>query len=165
LCINLAVLPLRAEIKISDMPVKQKNEAKIVEFHHEDHEKETVLQQALAAEKNNDLKMAEALYKKQLQQKAFNAALYTRLMIIYRKQKKYKEELDLINKGLQHFKNNETKKLSSKKISPSIKKLSNNLNRKLGLTDKKGNSVYEPEPIPTWKKRKTTVEKKIKASK
>ena len=32
----------------------------------------------------------------------------------------------------------------------------------LVLTDKKGNAVYDPEPIARWKKRKVTVEKRIK---
>ena len=150
------------------MPSKSKNikQAKVVTLHDaEDHENETILQQAAAAEKNNDLELAEKLYKKELQQKAFNAAVYSRLMIIYRKQKKYKEELEIINKGLQHYENNEAKKLRSKEITPAIKKLSNSLNKKLGLIDKKGNSIYEPEPIPTWKRRKKTVEKKIKKEK
>ena len=83
-------------------------------------------------------------------------------MIIYRKQKKYKEELEIINKGLQHFKEHDAENAAKKKSSASIKKISNSLNKSLGLVDKKGNVVYEPEPIPTWKKRKTTVEKKLK---
>lgn len=125
-------------------------------------DKQTTLQQAEAAQKSGDLESAEKLYKEQIKQKAFNASVYTRLMIIYRKQKKYKEELEIINTALQHFKENQSKKSSSKTNNASIKKLSNSLNKSLGLTDKKGNFLYEPEPIPTWKKRKVTVEKKLK---
>ena len=83
-------------------------------------------------------------------------------MIIYRKQKKYKEELDVINKALQHFKEYQDKKSSAKTKNAAINKLSKSLNKSLGLTDKKGNFLYEPEPVPTWKKRKATVEKKLK---
>ncbi len=126
---------------------------------------QTILQQAEAAEKNNDLELAEKLYKKQMQQKTFNAQLYSRLMIIYRKQKKYKEELDIIDKGLNHFKESYAKQLTSKESNATIKKLSNSLNKSLGLTDKKGNFLYEPEPVPTWKKRRETVEKKLKKGK
>ena len=61
-----------------------------------------------------------------------------------------------------HFKEYQEKQLSSKTKNAAIKKLSKSLNKSLGLTDKKGNFLYEPEPIPTWKKRKTTVEKKLK---
>jgi tetratricopeptide (TPR) repeat protein len=125
-------------------------------------EAQTVLQQAATAEKNDDLELAEKLYKKQMKQKAFNAFVYTRLMIIYRKQKKYQEELEIINKGIQHFKEHQEKHSASKTSNAAIKKLSNSLNKSLGLTDKKGNFLYEPEPLPAWKKRKATVEKKLK---
>jgi len=143
----------------------KETQAKIIPIHddkNEIDEKQTVLQQAADAEKNNDLELAEKLYKEQMKQKAFNASVYTRLMIIYRKQKKYKEELEIINKALSHFKEYQNKKSLSKTNSAAIKKLSKSLNKSLGLTDKKGNFLYEPEPIPTWKKRKTTVEKKLK---
>ncbi|MFT4152686.1 hypothetical protein [Parafilimonas sp.] len=82
---------------------KKSSKARIVAMHNNDaatDEKQTVLQQAAAAERNDDLALAEKLYKKQMQLKAFNAALYKKLMIIYRKQKRYKDELDIINKGL-----------------------------------------------------------------
>jgi len=150
---------------------KKKNEeekklaAKVVPMYKNDEhdiEKQTTLQQASAAEKNGNLELAEKLYKQEINKNAFNASVYTRLMIIYRKQKKYKEELEIINKALQHFKEYQNKKSSSKTNNAAIKKLSNSLNKSLGLTDKKGNFLYEPEPIPTWKKRKTTVEKKLK---
>ena len=150
---------------------KKKNEeekkpsAKVVTMYKNDEhdiEKQTILQQAEAAEKSGDLELAEKLYSKEINKKAFNASVYTRLMIIYRKQKKYKEELGIINKALQHFKEYQNKKSSSKTNNAAIKKLSNSLNKSLGLTDKKGNFLYEPEPIPTWKKRKATVEKRLK---
>ncbi|HYJ62292.1 MAG TPA: hypothetical protein VEV62_00985 [Parafilimonas sp.] len=153
---------------------KKKNEeekkpaAKVVPMYKNDEhdiEKQTTLQQASAAEKNGNLELAEKLYKQEINKNAFNASVYTRLMIIYRKQKKYKEELEIINKALQHFKEYQNKKSSSKTNNAAIKKLSNSLNKSLGLTDKKGNFLYEPEPIPTWKRRKTTVEKKLKKSK
>jgi tetratricopeptide (TPR) repeat protein len=145
----------------------KKTQAKVISMHRDDNdnvsdEKQTILQQAEAAEKNGDLELAEKLYKEQINQNAFNASVYTRLMIIYRKQKKYKEELQIINKALQHFKEHQEKQLSSKTSNAAIKKLSRSLNKSLGLIDKKGNALYEPEPIPTWKKRKATVEKKLK---
>ena len=143
----------------------KENQAKIISLHDDENvvdEKQTVLQQAAEAEKKGDLNLAEKLYLQQMKLKTFNAFVYSRLMIIYRKQKKYKEELEIINKGLQHFKEHDAESAAKKKSSASIKKISNSLNKSLGLVDKKGNVVYEPEPIPTWKKRKTTVEKKLK---
>lgn len=124
-------------------------------------EQQTTLQQAAAAEKNDDLALAEKLYKKQMQLKAFNASVYTRLMILYRKQKRYKEELAIINKGISHFAEHKAKQSSKKNSSAAIKKLSKSLNKSLGLTDNKGNFLFDPEPVATWKKRKITVEKKL----
>lgn len=147
---------------------EKKSTAKVIPLHQDEDvydEKQTTLQQAEAAEKNGDLQLAEKLYKQEINKKAFNASIYTRLMIIYRKQKKYREELEIIDKALQHFKEYQSKRTSSKTNNAAIKKLSSSLNKSLGLTDKKGNFLYEPEPIPTWKKRKTTVEKKLKKSK
>ena len=143
----------------------KENQAKVIALHDDENvvdEKQTVLQQAAEAEKKGDLNLAEKLYLQQMKLKTFNAFVYSRLMIIYRKQKKYKEELEIINKGLQYFKEHDAENAAKKKSSASIKKISNSLNKSLGLVDKKGNAVYEPEPIPTWKKRKTTVEKKLK---
>lgn len=144
----------------------KKSAAKIIAMHEDEDRQDveqTILQQAEAAEKNSDLELAEKLYKRQMNEKAFNAFVYTRLMIIYRKQKQYKEELEIMNKGLQYFKAHQAKQITQKASNAVIKKLSNSLNKSLGLTDKKGNFLYEPEPIPTWKKRKATVEKKLKA--
>ena len=142
----------------------KKAKAKLISLNeNSDHSEETLLQQAAAAGKENDLQLAEQLYNQQLE-KAFNAPVYTKLMILYRKQKKYKEELALINKGLAHFKEYQIQRSTSKKTSASVKKISSNLNKSLGLTDKKGNSIFEPEPIPTWKRRKTAVEKKLKVT-
>jgi tetratricopeptide (TPR) repeat protein len=139
--------------------------AKVISLYkdEQDIEKQTTLQQATAAEKNGDLELAEKLYRQEINKNAFNASVYTRLMVIYRKQKKYKEELEIINKALKHFKEHAEKQLSSKTSNAAIKKLSKSLNKSLGLTDRKGNFLYEPEPVPTWKKRKTTVEKKLKS--
>ena len=84
---------------------------------------------------------------------------YDRLMILYRKEKDYKKELKLINAGIKAFESfYKSKKSGSRKIAEISKKL----NRSFGFTDKKGNAVYDPEPIARWKKRKLTVEKRIK---
>lgn len=141
----------------------KKIKAKVISLHSEENvidEKQTILQQAATAEKNEHLALAEKLYKKQMQLKAFNAFVYTRLMIIYRKQKRYKEELEIINKGIKHFTEHKAKQSAKRSGNAVIKKISNSLNKSLGLTDNKGNFLFDPEPVATWKKRKITVEKK-----
>ena len=54
-------------------------------------------------------------------------------------------------------------KKAEKKIKKNekVKQLSNSLMKTLGLADKKGIALYAPEPLPTWKKRKKIVEKKL----
>lgn len=84
-------------------------------------------------------------------------------MIVYRKQKQYKQELQVINIGIDFFKNHHQNKSNdlfggNKKIA----QLSNALMKKVGLKDKVGKSLYYPEPIARWQKRKLTVEKKLK---
>ncbi|HMI77237.1 MAG TPA: hypothetical protein VK484_00505, partial [Ferruginibacter sp.] len=49
------------------------------------------------------------------------------------------------------------KKNPGKKVSS----ISNQLNKALGLTDKKGKMLFEQKPLSTWKKRRETVLKKI----
>lgn len=110
---------------------KKPSTAKVVAMQHNDaviDEKQTPLQQAAAAEKNDDFALAEKIYKKQIQLKVFDAAVYKRLMVIYRKQKRYKDELDIINKGLRHFDEYRKKQSSQKCINTSIKTLSQRLN-------------------------------------
>ena len=96
----------------------------------------------------------EAIKKNTLAEKA-----YDRLMILYRKEKNYKKEFRIITAGIKAFESfYKSKKSRSKKIAD----ISQKLNRSFGFTDKKGNSLYDPEPIARWKKRKEVVEKKIK---
>ena len=96
----------------------------------------------------------EAIKKNTLAEKA-----YDRLMILYRKEKNYKKEFRIITAGIKAF---ESFYKSKKSRSKKIEEISQKLNRSFGFTDKKGNSLYDPEPIARWIKRKEVVEKKIK---
>ena len=107
----------------------------------------------------DDVPLAIKDYEEAIQKDPLLEKAYDRLMILYRKEKNYKAELKLINSGIKAFENfYKSKKTGSKKIAEISKKL----NRSFGFTDKKGNAVYDPEPIARWKKRKVTVEKRIK---
>ena len=144
-----------------------KAQAKVISMHLDEDvydEKQSILQQAEAAEKNGDLESAEKLYKELIKQKAFNAAVYTRLMIIYRKQKMYKEELNLINKGIKTFEEfyeKKTQKLLGRH--KGAERLSNALAKSLGQKGKNVKEIYLPEPIPKWIRRRSVVEKKVKS--
>ena len=110
-------------------------------------------------EEKEDFATAIKEYEEAIKKNALSERAYDRLMIIYRKEKNYKKELRIITAGIKAFESfYNSKKSRSKKIAD----ISQKLNRSFGFTDKKGNSLYDPEPIARWKKRKEVVEKKIK---
>ena len=117
------------------------------------------IKEAKAAEEKEDVSLAIKDYEEAIQKDPLAEKAYDRLMILYRKDKNYKKELQLINSGIKAF---ETFYRSRKSGSKKIAEISKKLNRSFGFTDKKGNAVYDPEPIAKWKKRKVTVEKRIK---
>ena len=117
-----------------------------------------IIEEANEAEKE-DVSLAIKDYEEAIKKDPLAEKAYDRLMILYRKEKNYKKELQLINSGIKAFESfYKSRKSNSKKIAEISKKL----NRSFGFTDKKGISVYDPEPIARWKKRKVTVEKRIK---
>lgn len=111
------------------------------------------------AEEKEDIELAIKDFEEIIKNDPLREKAYDRLMILYRKEKEYQRELKLINAGIKAFQTfYKSKKSGSKKIA----EISNKLNKSFGFTDKKGNAVYEAEPIARWKKRKITVEKRIK---
>jgi hypothetical protein len=106
------------------------------------------------------------LYGQQTQSGVIDPFPYDRLMIYYRKRKEYKKELQLINHGLKvfgdHFKKQKDRVFESARSRASVKKLSDKISKLAGLSDKKGNSNYLPEPLARWMKRKQTVQQKLK---
>jgi len=122
-----------------------------------------LIEKAEKAEKNEQLDEAMKLYKDALKIEPSYELSYDRLMIIYRKQKNYKEELKVINEGIKFFqKQHENKQQQLSNSNKKIVQLSNALMKSVGLKDKKGKNIYYPEPIPKWQKRKQLVEKKMK---
>lgn len=118
-----------------------------------------IIKEATRAEEKEDTSIAIKDYEEAIKTNPLTEKAYDRLMILYRKEKDYKNELRVINTGIKSFENfYKSRKSRSKKIA----EISNRLNKSFGFTDKKGNAVYDPEPIARWKKRKITVEKRIK---
>jgi len=112
-------------------------------------------------ESAEDQQKAIAFYEKIINQDPVNEEAYRRLMIIYRKQKNYKKELAVIRAGIKAFENlyqPSAGLVANKKI----KALSKALLKSTGLADKKGNPLYQKEPIGSWTRRKLIVEKKLK---
>jgi len=117
-------------------------------------------EQAKGLEAAGEPKKAAEMYKQLIKQDPLDEFSYNRLMIFYRKEKDYEEELKLINKAIKNFQaqlDKKRKRLSSGK--KQLVQLSNALITKAGL--KKANQEYLPEPIASWMKRKKIVEAKI----
>lgn len=110
-------------------------------------------------EKKGMLKEAAKTYEKLIKQEPYRESNYNRLMMIYRKQKDYKNEIRIINTGIETFRNFYMPSAIGKH--KSIIDLSKKLNVLIGLSDKKGNKLTDAEPIAKWKKRKATVLKRI----
>lgn len=89
---------------------------------------------------------------------------YDRLMIFYRKNKMYRDELNIIDKGikaLKQFYSRQQKQAFGGRIRPSLKQLSHRISKSMGLHDKKGNQLFMPEPLPRWIKRREVTMKKL----
>ena len=106
-------------------------------------------------------------YREQVKKGVFSTLPYERLMIHYRKEKEYAEELKVIKKGVDTFKKfySKLQQSSIKKQKSKIAELSRKFSKSTGLTDKKGNDTYLPEPLPRWIKRQSVVEQKLKKKK
>ena len=113
---------------------------------------------AKEAEKS-DPDAAIDLYQQVLKEAPLQIHAYDRLMMLYRHEKNYKKERSLINSGIKTFEN--FYKEQSGKPAKKISEISKKLNNAFHLVDKKGNSLYNPEPIDRWQKRKQTVEKRL----
>jgi hypothetical protein len=106
-------------------------------------------------------------YREQVNQGVHSSLPYDRLMIHYRKEKNYDEELKVIKKGIETFRKFYSNLQASaiKKQKGKIAELSRQFSKHTGLTDKKGNETYLPEPLPKWIKRQAVVEQKMKKKK
>ncbi len=109
-------------------------------------------------ENNEQLEEAATYYEKYLEKQPHDVLPYQRLMIIFRKLKDVKNELRIIDRGIQSFTALYTPASAGK--NSSVVKLSKQLNILTGLTDKKGNSLHDAGPIGKWKSRKALLLKK-----
>jgi len=64
-----------------------------------------------AAEENGDLEGAAKLYEENIKSDHADPYAYERLMIIYRKLKKYKDELRVIDRGIKIFSDRQAKQV------------------------------------------------------
>ena len=92
-----------------------------------------------------------------------NVDAYNRLMVLFRKQKDYKKEHQIIKKALYAFeKEIKENQREWKKTNRKSADLSENLAKALGLLDNLGDPVYDDPQMMTWRKRLRVVEQKLK---
>jgi len=118
---------------------------------------------ARQAEKNHDVRKATQLYEQNIRQDYADKFAFDRLMIIYRKQKKYKEELKVINRGLEVFQTQMENRLAhslKQRIKPeALRQLSKAIINRAGLKDE---DLLPADPVGRWMKRKLVVNQKLK---
>ena len=119
------------------------------------------LKQAKSAEEEGNIEEATALYEKAIKQRPLLEQPYNRLMVIYRKNKNYKDELRVIDKALKLFIAHYDKKKAALKMPDKVARLSKALLRTMGEGSKAFENNY-PHPVQKWLTRKKTVEKKLK---
>ena len=103
-------------------------------------------------------------YEKIIRTKRYNEKAYERLMIIYRKNKEYVKELKLIDAAIKAFSELYSKTVKRKPDKKTIR-LSKALLKMTGLSDKKGNPIYQRDPINKWLRRKSILVSKMKKEK
>jgi|GEM_PF-3260256 len=100
-------------------------------------------------EKQEDLQGAAEIYKGILSSDAFNTDAYNRLMIIYRRQRKYRDELAIIRQAIRSFKQKAaTAQQEWKRENRKAAMISRELAQSLGLL-----AGYEDPQVTLWRKR------------
>jgi len=118
--------------------------------------------EARQEEQAGNLQRAIKLYEQNIREEYADEYAFERLMIIYRKQKQYKDELRVINRGIdlfehslkEHLKQTLSRHMDGKKL----ELLSNAILKKTGS---KTQQAHFPDPIDKWMKRREIVEEKL----
>jgi len=120
-----------------------------------------LLEKAKDLETAGKLNEAGDIYQKLIKKNPTKEYAYDRLMIIYRKNAEFKKEKEVIDAGIKAFEQfyKTASRVPAKK---KVTSLSQQLLKATGLADKKGNLIFEREPLGRWKKRRKTVEKKLR---
>ena len=110
-------------------------------------------------EAKGNLQQAAKYYETAIKDERPDELPFNRLMVIYRKLKQYNDELRVINQGIRKFEDFYRKQSSPGK-GKKLSQLSDAFMKSSGLKDRKGNNLYNPEPIGKWMKRREMLEKK-----
>lgn len=125
----------------------------------------TRMEEARQLEKAGKHAEALKLYRTLTRGKRLNADAYNRMMVILRKQKQYKTELEVIRRAIAAA---EAAEAANRKAIGERDRDSAALSRKLadslGLLNDEGLPVYEDPQVTAWRKREVVVEKRIRSA-
>jgi hypothetical protein len=148
-------------MKKTGKPERLKNSANAEKKQADAPEKNDLPAMARYLERTEQPDKAAKLYEKLIKGHRFNEHNYNRLLMIYRKNKDFKNELRILDTGIKAFQEFYMPFATGK--DRTVINLSKKLNVLIGLTDRKGKSLADREPIAKWKKRKEVVLKKLKS--
>jgi len=118
---------------------------------------------AKEAEEDGDINKAARFYEQNIKEDYADKFAFERLMIIYRKEKEYKNELRVIKRGIevfqQMFKDRVKHTLARRVSDRKLEQLSNAI---IKVSGQKKEALHFPDPIDKWLKRKEIVEKQLK---
>ena len=119
---------------------------------------------AKEAEEENDSNKAVRFYEQNIREDYADKFAFERLMIIYRQQKDYKNELRVIKRAIevfqQSFKDRIKHSLAKRVSDRKLEQLSSAI---IKVSGQKKEELHFPDPIDKWLKRKEIVEKKLKS--
>lgn len=120
------------------------------------------LQAARDLETEGNLAGAIDLYLQVVGSDPLNTPAYSRLMVIYRRQKEYKKELAIINKAIKSHEESVRSNVQAwTNANRKAARLSKALAGSLGLIGRNGLPLHEDPLLEAWRKRKVTVTKKL----
>jgi hypothetical protein len=120
---------------------------------------------AKEAEQAGDINKAVRFYEQNIGESYADKFAFERLMIIYRKEKEYKDELRVIKRGIEVFQQSFKERIKhslARRVSD--KKLEQLSNAIIKISGQKKEELHFPDPIDKWLKRKEIVEKKLKSN-
>ena len=122
----------------------------------------TRMEEARQLEKDEKYADALKIYRVLTRRKHLNAEAYSRMMIILRRQKKYQDELEVIQRAIAAAE----KAIGANQQAfdakdPEAVDLGRKLATSLGLLDDEGLPVYEEPQLQAWRKREAVVEKRL----
>jgi hypothetical protein len=123
------------------------------------------LQAARAAEQDKEVEKAIKLYEDLISMKYPDPFPFQRLMILYRKEKRYKDEIRVINAGIEAMTRavieSRERTLAGHGNLNKVKQLSAGFLKSAGYKNEAADLL--PEPVPSWAKRKKLVEQKSRS--